>query len=225
MSVVLTGDVHHHIPSADRRHATESESAIAVEYAGIAKTHGVTVTLFFTGRALRDDAADAQPLLSLPGVEIGGHGWDAFYPSWLYRPLRRLSGSAHGPRAWQRRNIARTCEAIARFAGRPPRSWRDHAYLHDSHTPWFLAEAGITAWSDDVDPARAHPYRHESGLVTLPLNTTPDHENLAHGDRTPDTVGSHQALTGRSGGSASSRRSRPRTNRAEWRRSWLIRSA
>ena len=196
MPVVLSGDVHHRIPSADRRHAPETESAMAVEYAGIAQSYGLKVTLFFTGRAVRDDAADARPLLSLPSVEIGGHGWDAFHPRWLYGPLRRLSGSAHGPQEWQRRTIARTCAAIDRFAGRPPRSWRDHAYLHDRHTPWFLADAGIAAWSDDVDPARAHPYRHESGLVVLPLNTTPDHENLYHGDRTPETLGSHVALTG-----------------------------
>lgn len=188
MPVVLTGDVHHHIPSADRRHAVESESALAVEYARIAELHGLKVTLFFTGRALRDDVADASPLLSMETIEIGGHGWDAFTPRWLYRPLALLSGSPHGYRSWQRHTIARTCAAVERFAGKPARSWRNHAYVHDANTPALLADAGIVAWSDEVDVARARPYLHETGLIVLPLNTIPDHENLYHGDRTPESL-------------------------------------
>lgn len=188
MPVVLTGDVHHHIPSADRRHASESECALAVEYARIALEHGLRVTLYLTGRAVQDDREDARWLLSMDSVELAGHGWDAFQPRWLYRPLARMSGSPHGFRRWQRRTIARTCEAIESFCGRPVRSWRNHAYLHDLHTPALLAQAGIVTWSDDVDPARTHPYVHESGLVVLPINTLPDHENLYHGDRTPESV-------------------------------------
>jgi hypothetical protein len=194
MAVVLTGDVHHYIPSADRRHAVESESTLAVEYARMAGRHGLKVTLFFTGRALRDDIADAGPLLSMETVEIGGHGWDAFRPRWLYRPLARLSGSPHGYRSWQRRTIARTRAAIERVTGKGPTSWRNHAYVHDAHTAGLLAEAGIVAWSDHVDLGRARPYVHESGLVVLPMNTIPDHENLYHGDRTPESSGAAGSL-------------------------------
>jgi hypothetical protein len=189
MPVILTGDVHHYIPSSDRRHAVESESALAVQYARIAERHGLKVTLFFTGRALRDDATDAHPLLSMQSVEIGGHGWDAFMPKWLYRPLARASGSPHGYPSWQRRSITRTCAVVERFSAKPARSWRNHAYVHDSSTPRLLADAGIVAWSDEVDLARARPYVHDSGLVVLPMNTPPDHENLYHGDRTPESLG------------------------------------
>lgn len=194
MAVVLTGDVHHYIPSSDRRHAIESESALAAEYARIAKRHGVKVTLFFTGRAIREDISDAGSLLSMETVEIGGHGWDAFRPRWLYRPLAKLSGSPHGYRFWQRRTIARTRTAIERVTGEPPTSWRNHAYVHDAHTPRLLAEAGIVAWSDHVDLARAGPYVHKSGLIVLPMNTIPDHENLYHGDRTPESLGDTASL-------------------------------
>jgi hypothetical protein len=195
MPVALTGDVHHYIPSADRRHAVESESELAVACAQIAERHGLKFTLFFTGRAIRADAADAFPLRSMDTVEIGGHGWDAFFPRWLYRPLARVSGSPHGFRSWQRRSIARTCAAIESFAGTPARSWRNHAYAHDPHTPGLLAEAGIEVWSDQVDEGLTYPYLHQSGLVVLPLNTLPDHENLYHGDRTPDTLRDAAALT------------------------------
>jgi hypothetical protein len=194
MPVVLTGDVHHYIPSSDRRHALQSESTLAVEYARIAERYGLKVTLFFTGRALRDDGADARPLLSMESVEIGGHGWNAFTPKWVYRPLGRLSGSPHGYPTWQRRSIARTCAAVKRFTAKPPRSWRNHAYAHDSSTPALLADAGIVAWSDEVDLARTRPYAHRTGLVVLPINTLPDHENLYHGDRTPETLGDTPSL-------------------------------
>ena len=194
MTVVLTGDVHHHIDSADRRHASESESELAVEYARIADRHGLKVTLFVTGRAVRDDAADAEPLRHMANVEIGGHGWDAFTPRRFYSLLNRLSGSPHGFRFWQRRTIAMTCAALEEFAGGPVRTWRNHAYLHDAHTPVLLAEAGVAVWSDDADPARSHPYSLDSGLVVLPLNTTPDHENLYHGDRTPNSPLDRPAL-------------------------------
>jgi hypothetical protein len=194
MPVVLTGDVHHRIPSSDRRHANESECALAVEYARIAARHGLKATLYVTGRALREDRADALPLPSLDNVELAGHGWDAFHPHWLYRPMARIASSPHGLRVWQRRGIRRTCAEVEEFAGKPVRAWRNHAYLHDRHTADLLAEAGLTSWSDHVDPSLTHPYVHGSGLVVLPLNTTPDHENLYHGDRTPETVGEPRSL-------------------------------
>jgi hypothetical protein len=194
MAVVLTGDVHHWIPSADRRHTELSEAALSVEYAQIAGRHSLKVTLFCTGRALRDDAADATPLLSMENVELEGHGWDAFTPRWLYGPLRRLSGSPHGFAAWQRRTIARTCAELERFSGRRPRGWRNHGYVHDANTARLLAEAGVEVWSDEVDLARAKPYVDESGLVVLPMNTLPDHENLYHGDRSRASLGDVPSL-------------------------------
>lgn len=189
MAVVLTGDVHHRIPSGDRRHATDSESALAVEYATIARRHGLRTTLFLTGRAVADEADDSRPLVSMDNVEIGGHGWDAFQPRKLYAALRRVSGSPHGPGLYQRYwTIRRTCTALERFTGAPIRSWRNHAYTRDRRTPVLLAQAGISAWSDEVDLERGGPYLHESGLVVLPMNTLPDHEHVFHGDLTPEVA-------------------------------------
>lgn len=190
MAVVLTGDVHHAIPSGDRPYARESEAALAVEYAGIAARHGLVVTLFVTGRAVVDDRADLDPLLTMGNVEIGGHGWDAFYPGKLYAALHRISGSAHGPAFYQRHwTIRRTCGALERWSGRPVRSWRNHSYHHDANTARLLAASGVVAWSDDVDPERQGPYRHEGGVTVLPINTLPDHEYVLHGELTPETAG------------------------------------
>lgn len=187
MPVVLTGDVHQAIGSSDQQFTDCSEAALAVEYAQIAASFGLKVTLFFTGRAIVEveNEGAAKPLLAMDNVEIGGHGWDALRPRWWHRMMSGLTGSPHGPQWLQRRMIQRTCATIRRYADKPVRSWRNHAYRHDQNTPYLLAESGISVWSDHVQPERHNPYPHPSGLVVLPLNTLPDHENLYHGKRTP----------------------------------------
>ena len=181
MSVVLTGDVHHAIGNADQGFTDRSEAALAVEYATLAARHGLKVTLFLTGRAVVEDGADMRALREMPGVEIGAHGWNAFTPRLWHGLLNRVLGSPHGPAWLQQRMIRRTTTTLARWAGRPIRSWRNHAYRHDRHTARLLAAAAICAWSDEVNPDRPGPYCHPDGVVTLPINTTPDHEYLRHG--------------------------------------------
>jgi hypothetical protein len=188
VAVVLTGDVHQWIDSADRAYAHETESALSLTYARVAGHHGLKVTLFFTGLAIVEDATSLRALLSEENVEIGGHGWDSFRPRWRYRATNNLFGSPHGTRAMQARAVRRTCATIEEHTGRAVLGWRNHAYLSDGNTPRVLADAGITVWSDEVDQGRAHPYRHPTGLTVLPINTTPDHEHLYHGAQTVDTV-------------------------------------
>ncbi|MEX2556595.1 MAG: polysaccharide deacetylase family protein [Actinomycetota bacterium] len=188
MRVVLTGDVHQWINSADRAYASETECALALEYARIARRHGLKVTLFFTGLAVIEDEANVQALLAEDNVEVGGHGWDSFEPQWRYRAANRLFGSPHGSRAIQARMVRRTCAAIERVTGQKVMSWRNHAYTFDANTPLVLADAGFQVWSDKVDRQRLTPYAHASGVTILPINTTPDHEHLYHGAQTVETI-------------------------------------
>ena len=188
MTVVLTGDVHNWIESADRAHANDTESALAVKYARIAGRHGLKVTLFLTGRAVIEDAVSFRTLLDEQNVEVGGHGWDSFRPAWRYRAVNKLLGSPHGSSAMQARMVRRTCGTIERLTGQRVLSWRNHAYCFDGRTPRVLADAGIQVWSDEVRLDRVGPYRHGSGVTILPINTTPDHEHLYHGDQTSETV-------------------------------------
>jgi hypothetical protein len=188
MPIILTGDVHQAIGSADQRCTRQSETALAVTYAQIAARYGLKVTLFFTGRALIENGTEARPLLSMGNVEIAGHGWNALQPWWWHGLLHRVLGSPHGPQWLQRRMIRRTCTTLSQYTGHPVRSWRNHAYRYDPLTPYVLAQAGIRAWSDEVDPQRYSPSIHPSGLLSLPINTLPDHETLAHGTRTPPSV-------------------------------------
>jgi peptidoglycan/xylan/chitin deacetylase (PgdA/CDA1 family) len=188
MTIVLTGDVHQWIDSADRGYADETECKLAVHYARIAGRHGLKVTLFLTGKAVIEDTAAVRALLAQENVEIGGHGWDSFRPRWRYRALNKLFGSPHGSRGMQARMIARTRRTIERVTSRPLSSWRNHGYRFDVNTPRVLADAGIRTWSDEVDRNRVGPHRHASGVTILPINTTPDHEHLFHGDQTVETL-------------------------------------
>lgn len=188
MAIVLTGDVHHTIGSGDQQFIQQSEASLSVSYARIAASYDLKVTLFFTGRAIIEDSEDAKPLLSMDNVEIGGHGWNAFRPRWWHRMMNLLTGSPHGPAPLQRRMIQRTCRTIEQYTRRPVRSWRNHAYRCNQDTPWVLHNAGVVTWSDYVQPEKPGPFRHESGIVVLPINTLPDHENLLHGARTPERV-------------------------------------
>lgn len=188
MTVVLTGDVHQWIDSADRAYAAETECALALRYARIAARYGLRITLFFTGLAVIEDAGSIVKLVEAENVEVGGHGWDSFRPPWRYRLLRKLFGSPHGPRSLQARMVRRTCSTIESVSGRKVLSWRNHAYGFNEHTPPVLWEAGVRVWSDEVNPDRAGPYADPSGIMVLPINTTPDHENLYHGGQTIQTV-------------------------------------
>jgi hypothetical protein len=188
VTIVLTGDVHQWIDSADRAYARETECTLALEYARIAGRYGLKVTLFLTGRTIVEDAASVRKLFEEENVEVGGHGWDSFRPHLRYRVVNKIFGSQHGSRSMQARMVRRTCAAIERVAGQPIRSWRNHAYFFDSYTPRVLADAGILVWSDEVRLDRAGPYNHSSGITILPVNTTPDHEHLYHGAQTVETV-------------------------------------
>jgi hypothetical protein len=84
--------------------------------------------------------------------------------------------------------VRRTSATIERLTGQRIRSWRNHAYCFDCHTPHVLAGAGIRVWSDEVNRDRVGPHLHTSGVTILPINTTPDHEHLYHGDQTLETV-------------------------------------
>lgn len=191
--VVLTGDVHHTIPASDQSYVTASEVELACTYARIAEQHGLKTTQFVTGRAAAEFTNDVRTLASFENVAIGGHGWDAFHPQRRYRIMRRLSGSAHGPRAVQRWSVRKTRHILEAVTSSSVTTWRNHAYTHDANTPYVLAAEGVDVWSDVVDDSLPGTYRHDSGVVVLPINTTPDHERVFHGGQTPDSVGERRA--------------------------------
>jgi hypothetical protein len=192
MTVCLTGDVHHaSLDSRDQDYLDPTEVEAAIEYADLAASHGVPVTLFVTGKAATEEPDAVRRLAERDNVSIGGHGFHAndtfVHRGWhlLEAATSGLVGSWNGPRWFQEREIARTVEAFNQL-GIDIESWRNHAYRHDEHTNELLGAHGIGHVSNAVGPDER--VRLEDGLTVVPVNTPPDHEHVYHGFRTPEFV-------------------------------------
>ena len=185
MTVCLTGDVHHmSLETRDQEYMDRTEVEAAIEYAEIAAEYEVPVTLFVTGKAADEEPKRVKRLAAMENVEIGGHNYWAF-DTLVHKGWRGLTGSWNGPRPFQRWEVRKTIETFAEL-GIEITSWRDHAYRHDKHTAELLSEAGITHFSDAVEPDGE--VREEDGLTVVPINTPPDHEHVYHAFRTPEFV-------------------------------------
>lgn len=181
--IVLTGDLHHtSLATRDQELLPETEPETAVTYARIAARHGVKTTLFVTGRTAAEEPAPLRKVLAEGNVELGGHGYYARSPRWLYGGVfHRLLGNGNGPAWYQDWEIRRTIGTIRGAFGVRIRSWRDHGYYHDDHTYRALERNGISVVSDEVGPARSGPTRVGPKLCSLPVNTLPDHDHVVHG--------------------------------------------
>lgn len=185
MTVCLTGDVHHmSLETRDQEYMDRTEVEAAIEYAEIAEEYDVPVTLFVTGKAAKEEPERVKKLAEMDHVEIGGHNYWAF-DTLVHKGWRAITGSWNGPRPFQRWEIQKTIAAFKKL-GIEITSWRNHAYRHDTHTKELLAEAGITHFSDPVEPEGE--VREEDGMTVVPINTPPDHEHVYHAFRTPEFV-------------------------------------
>lgn len=192
MTVCLTGDVHDvALDTRDQEYLSGTELDAAVEYAEIAASYDVPVTLFVTGRAATERPERVRELAAERSVEVGGHNYYAFdtlvHAAW--RGIEKVTGgrigSWNGPKPFQSWEIAKTIDALETHGARI-RSWRDHAYRHDEHTAGLLAAHGITHFSDVVGPHER--VRKRDGTISVPVNTPPDHEHMYHAFRTPEYV-------------------------------------
>jgi peptidoglycan/xylan/chitin deacetylase (PgdA/CDA1 family) len=194
--ICLTGDVHHHsFRGVDTWYSPYSEARLALRYGEIAARHGVKITLFITGKACRQEPALVAELSRMPNCEIGGHTYCAFRSPmhWLWK---RIGFGVTGPVFFQARDIAKTVRAIERLTGKRIRVWRNHAYRHDQHTYTLLTKAGIEIVSDHVSATATAPERFSEMLLSLPINTAPDHEHLLHGKYLPGRT-TPERLSGR----------------------------
>jgi hypothetical protein len=171
----------------DHVYSNITELEAAVKYVKIAKKYGVKVTLFLTGKCFVEERFTARELLKFDNLEIGGHTWNAF----RFRPFHYISrltlGSFYGPRFYQRWDIEKTLNIIEDKTGKKCRSWRGHAYHGDTITEELLAKRGVKVVSNEVD-AEANIRELNNGLISLPINTLPDHKHIYHGHKTREFV-------------------------------------
>ncbi|MCC2640185.1 MAG: hypothetical protein K0S45_598 [Nitrospira sp.] len=179
--ICLTGDVHHRsYRGVDTRYAQQTEAQLALRYCDIAARHNVKVTLFVTGKACLEERDILADLSRRSHCEIGGHTFCAFR-SIRHRISKHLTGSMLGSASLQQRDIERTIAAIRNVTGTDITIWRNHAYKHDAHTYPLLGQSGIRIVSDRVARKATSVERVSQKLLSLPINTLPDHEHLLHG--------------------------------------------
>lgn len=183
--IFLTGDVHNINKKkiSDQWFMSITEAGAAKKYVEIADKYGIKVTLFFTGKSLVDEPKTIKDILKFKNIEIGGHTYNAYQPEILYRLFKKFTDSVNGPELWQERDIKRTITAIRKMTGENIISWRNHAYRHDKYTYTILKKYGIRVVSNDVTTKKRFPEKINDTILSLPINTTPDHEHLYHGEK------------------------------------------
>lgn len=175
--IILTADIHNLLPNAwVQQKAGKHEILLGKKYADIALERGIKTTFFVAGKAL-EEMADHCAYLRDEGLEVGGHTWSSFYPSWPHRVSKALCGSYSGLAMLQKRHITKVCALIRNNVGKEMTSWRGHGYLGDETTYKLLARKGVLAISDEAGPGKS--IRCVGDLVSLPINAVPDHEYLA----------------------------------------------
>ena len=186
--ICVTGDIHHKgLNSDDLMFCRGSELDSGLIMAEIARDHGLSLTLFVTGRCAEEEPQKLRRLSQFSNVEIGGHNYFGFKPRRPFSIWERLTGLKNGPRIFQEWEVSKTLNLLGSTCGDTVVSWRDHGYRHDRNTASILAKKGIRFWSDALSKDGAQPFE-QNGLWTVPINTLPDHDYVFHGDRTKDSV-------------------------------------
>lgn len=194
--ICLTGNIRHRsYRSVDRRYSKRTEVQSALRYCDIAAQHNVKATIFITGKACLEERDSVADLGRLANSEIGGHTYCAFQSirHWL---SKHLGGSVLGSAAMQRHDIARTIAAIQDVTGKRITAWRNHDSLYNVRTYPLLGACGIRVVSDRLTEHSTAVERVSQELLSLPINTLPDHEYLLHGRYTTGRTGFAQ-LQGR----------------------------
>ncbi|MFC1868216.1 polysaccharide deacetylase family protein [Thermodesulfobacteriota bacterium] len=158
-----------------------SETDCLQKYLNIAKKHELKVTLFLTGKLVVEESGRLKEMIDPERVEVGGHTYAAFRPKIIYGTASRILRLSNGPRFIQKRDIRLTMEIIEKILDTRVVSWRDHAYRHDRNTYELLGGNGIRFVSDEVSVLNADGHFLSDNIYVVPINTTPDHENLPHG--------------------------------------------
>lgn len=187
--ICLTGDLHHQsLGTGNQYHCDISEIQVAQRYMAMLREAGVKVTFFISGRAFDQQWDELQPICDDANVEIGGHNYSCFTPSWWHRFWNKTTGNYNGPMWYQERDTRRTIHAIKRRTGRTITSWRNHMYMHGPNTEQVLAKCGIRICSDGVRADATGPMWHPAGLFNFKINVIPDHEHIYHAERTRQWV-------------------------------------
>ena len=187
--ICLTGDLHHtSLRTGNQLACDKTEIQVAHDFLQMLEEANIKVTFFVSGKSFAEEWDDLRPICDSPVVELGGHNYSCFTPSYWHRGWKKIAGNYNGPMWYERRDVQRTIDIIRQKTGQNISCWRNHMYMHGPNTNQVLKECGIQAYSDGVQAEASGPRLNQTGLVEFPINVIPDHEHLYHAERTPAYV-------------------------------------
>ncbi len=179
--VCLTGDVHQRsYRGTDTPFSSRTEVELAGKYCDIAGKYGIKVSLFFTGRACKEEPQTVKSLADLAHCEMGGHTFAAFRDP-LSRIFKKVYGTPWGTTAHQLRDIQQTIASIQQVTGQRIQTWRNHGYVRTTDTNRLLESCGICVVSDEVSDSKTSAEWINTSFRSIPMNVLPDHEHVLHG--------------------------------------------
>lgn len=194
--IALTCDLHHaSLRTANQGHCDRSEIEVAHRFADMIGEAGIKATFFVSGRSFAEEWSTLAPICDSEWIEIGGHNFNCFAPSFPHRVWNKLAGSYPGPAWYEAREVRRTVDIAWDRAGRRIRTWRNHMYLGGPNTSRVLADAGIRVLSDGVQ-RDANGAQADGEIWRLPINVIPDHEHIVHAERTRSWIARWQRRHG-----------------------------
>jgi hypothetical protein len=176
----------------DQKHLSCTELDASIEYVNIAQSYGIKTTLFLTGKSVLEEPEVARSLALNPFVELGGHTYSAFKPLFFYRLSQVLLNRRNGPYFFQNHQVKKTVQIFKEILDVSICSWRDHGYREDQNTKKILVRNKIKFISNDVD-LEGLGASFVGGMVSLPVNTLPDHDYIFHGDHSNSNNRCHVA--------------------------------
>lgn len=193
--IVVTGDVHDmEMGGLDQKFLKSknmTELDCAVKYSEIAAQYAVPVTLYLTGKSVKNETDKCRTLSRNTFVDLGGHTYNALQPNLLHLLFKSLFGSYYGPFFYQKSDILKTITTFRSELDINIKVWRTHAYKSDLKTYEILGKyTEIESISDEVGPSKQ--MKNISGLISVPINTIPDHEHLYHGAFTREYIENDQ---------------------------------
>jgi len=188
--VILTSDVHHQSDNIkEQRLYTEREIDLAVRYAEYIKEYNLKATFFMTGICFKKYEKEISRIINLNCIELGGHTYNCYKPSILYKVWGKIFKTGLGPKFIQKFDINNTVSALLEYNVKM-KSWRNHSYRRDKYTYELLDNASIEFVSNTVGANEGiYKISNCKNLTNVGINVYPDHEHLAHGFVTKDNVG------------------------------------
>jgi hypothetical protein len=159
----------------------------------ITNKYSIPLTLFFTGKCVKEDPEKINKIAARLNVEIGGHNYFAFKPRLPFEVYHYLRGLKNGPYIFQWYEVGITKKVFRKKCNIEILSWRNHAYRHDRNTRKILQSYNIKYFSDFLSKSGEQPKRNH-GVIDVPINTLPDHDYVFHGARQPNNIDSQKLL-------------------------------